>query len=149
MSWNESALKGCFVYLMYIYEINNSKCPGDLEVCCKTTKSEQPTKDDTTTSTPTGSILEFPANENFTSRCGRHNKQGIDIRIVESVEGSETTQVGEWPHTCILFYRFEIWQSHSFRQALQNWTNGIVKKVTFEQLLCQILFLKFCTAWLS
>ena len=90
--------------LIMIDKIGNSKCPGDLEVCCKI--SEQIKESSTSIPNPTtGSILLFPPNENFTSQCGRHNVEGIDIRIVDSVEGSGTAQVGEWPHTCILFYR--------------------------------------------
>lgn len=90
-------------------EINPSasKCKSDLEVCCKPKSSAEGAQLKSSNIGPLDDNvkqkLEYP--DDFASRCGRHNLDGIDIRIIDSKEGNGTTQVGEWPHMCIIFYR--------------------------------------------
>lgn len=73
-----------------------SMCMGDLEVCCR----EEDVRDAPVT--PVDS-MRTDLDNNLTVRyqpsCGRHNVDGVGIRIAEA----ESTQFAEWPHMCLLF----------------------------------------------
>ncbi len=58
--------------------------------------------------------------------CINYIQEGVEIRIIESLEGDSTTQFGEWPHTWygsikgiyiepwIIFFRFDMITIESF-----------------------------------
>ena len=67
-----------------------SLCPGDLEQCCilKTAPvgPKSPVKPKT-----------------YQPSCGQRNVNGIDIRVTSPNDGKKATQIGEWPHVCVLY----------------------------------------------
>ena len=67
---------------------------GDDEICCS---PEKQIKDK---EKPPVVIKKRP--ETFEPQCGRHNSNGIGIRVFEQQDGRFSTQFGEWPHVCIL-----------------------------------------------
>ena len=60
-----------------------------MEVCCRHEGYDDPVYEKTTKPPP-------PAK--YVSRCGRHNANGIGVRI-QNIYGA-STQFGEWPHHC-------------------------------------------------
>ncbi len=90
-------------------DVERSKCPGYLDVCCRhpdfykpvvpnappTTKPPPPPP---TTPTPP------PTPAPYVSKCGKHNKNGIGVRIQNygGSGGEFSTQFGEWPHMCAI-----------------------------------------------
>jgi len=67
-----------------------SLCQGDDEICCE----------------PENQIEEKPKfvikGEKHQPQCGRHNVNGIGVRVLSQQDGDFATQFGEWPHVCIL-----------------------------------------------
>lgn len=77
---------------------DNSKCPGDLEVCCR-----HPDFTDAVTGPPvkTTTTTPRPQPPKYQSQCGRRNIYGVGVRIQNNVYDA-STQFGEWPHMCAL-----------------------------------------------
>ena len=67
---------------------------GDDEICCS---PEKQIKDKVK---PPVIIKKNP--KTFEPQCGRHNGNGIGIRIRDQQDGRFSTQFGEWPHVCHL-----------------------------------------------
>ncbi len=72
------------------FDPENSKCPGYLETCCR-----HPDLVGEPIFTPPPA----PKPKPYVSRCGRHNANGIGVRI-QNDPVQATTQFGEWPHMC-------------------------------------------------
>jgi kallikrein len=83
-------------------DVENSKCPGYLDVCCRHPDFYQPV---TEAGSPTTEAPYIPPTTPravpapYRSRCGKHNPNGIGIRIVNG-NAEASTQFGEWPHMC-------------------------------------------------
>ncbi len=72
------------------FDPENSKCEGQLESCCR-----HPDWVGEPIHTPPPK----PKPKPYVSRCGRHNANGIGLRIQNNPLAA-TTQFGEWPHMC-------------------------------------------------
>ena len=69
-----------------------SLCQGDDEICC------EPENQIEEKSKPKFVIK----GEKHQPQCGRHNVNGIGVRVLSQQDGDFATQFGEWPHVCIL-----------------------------------------------
>jgi len=94
-----------------------SKCPSDLEVCCRDESFidvplpplEQPLPPPTTTTpepTTTTPVPKVPTPKPIAqTKCGQRNTNGVGVRI-QSQEGK--TQFGEWPHMCAVLRKQQL-----------------------------------------
>jgi len=67
-----------------------SKCPGQLEVCCKDPDHVAPP----------------PAPKQHQPRCGSRNQNGLFANVQN--QGKTDTQFGEWPHMCAILEEKEV-----------------------------------------
>lgn len=116
-------VRGAFDTVNIEIDVEQSKCPGYIDVCCRhpdfyqpvspatgpnnpivSTTSERPrTPKPPYVSPPIVDPTEAPyvppvTPAPYKSRCGRHNVHGIGVRI--TLTENATTQFGEWPHMC-------------------------------------------------
>merc|ERR1712038_191831 len=66
--------------------VEDSKCPGFLDVCCKDPDFVAP-----------------PKPKEYRPKCGRRNVDGLGVRI-QGFKESES-QFGEWPHMCAILHK--------------------------------------------
>ena len=81
--------------------VSFSLCPGDLEQCCIPKLIPEVPKLDP----EIPNEISNPSSKAnlYKPSCGQRNTNGIDIRVIDPIDGKKATQFGEWPHVCVLY----------------------------------------------